>query len=147
MPTLTLILSLRERKIPSHSRGGLGWGWGKGGRYMAFPKTRLRRMRATETHRRMVRETTVAIDDLIYPLFVTHGRNIRREINSMPGCFQLSVDLVTAEAKEISVLGIPAVILFGIPAHKDETGTEAYSANGVVQQAIKAIKDSVQELL
>ncbi len=114
---------------------------------MAFPKTRLRRMRATETHRRMVRETRLSVDDLIYPLFVTHGRNIRREINSMPGCFQLSVDLVTAEAKEISVLGIPAVILFGIPAHKDETGTEAYSANGVVQQAIKAIKDSVPELL
>lgn len=114
---------------------------------MAFPKTRLRRMRATETHRRMVRETAVDVDDLVYPLFVTHGRNIKHEINSMPGCFQFSVDLATAEAKDISALGIPAIILFGIPAHKDETGTEAYSADGIVQQAIKAIKDSAPELL
>lgn len=114
---------------------------------MAFPATRLRRMRATEAHRRMVRETTLTVNDLIYPLFVVPGRNIRREISSMPGSFQLSVDQVITEAKEVSSLGIPAVILFGIPEHKDKMGSEAYSSGGIVQQAIKAVKDSVPELL
>ncbi|MBI5407523.1 MAG: porphobilinogen synthase [Nitrospirae bacterium] len=114
---------------------------------MAFPTTRLRRMRATEAHRRMVRETVLSVNDLIYPLFVVPGRNIRREISSMPGSFQLSVDQVITEAKEVSGLGIPAVILFGIPEHKDETGSEAYASDGIVQQAIKAVKDSVPELL
>lgn len=114
---------------------------------MAFPKTRLRRMRATETHRRMVRETTLSANDLVYPLFVVHGRNIKREIGSMPGIFQLSVDLAVMEAKEANGLGIPAVILFGIPERKDDLGTEAYSPEGVVQQAIQAIKESVPELL
>ena len=114
---------------------------------MAFPATRLRRMRATEAHRRMVRETALSVNDLIYPLFVVPGKNIRREISSMPGSFQLSVDQVITEAKEVSGLGIPAVILFGIPDHKDEMGSEAYSSGGIVQQAIKAIKDSVPELL
>ena len=114
---------------------------------MAFPATRLRRMRATEAHRRMVRETALSVNDLIYPLFVVPGRNIRREISSMPGSFQLSVDQVITEAKEVSGLGIPAVILFGIPDHKDEMGSEAYSSGGIVPQAIKEIKDSVPELL
>lgn len=114
---------------------------------MAFPKTRLRRMRTTETHRRMVRETSLSIDDLIFPLFVVHGRNIKREINSMPGIFHLSLDHIITEAKEINSLGIPAVILFGIPEHKDEMATEAYSPGGTVQQAIRAIKDCVPELL
>jgi len=114
---------------------------------MAFPATRLRRMRATEAHRRMVRETALTVNDLIYPLFVVPGRNIRREISSMPGSFQLSVDQVITEAKEVSSLGIPAVILFGIPEHKDEMGSEAYSSGGIIQQAIKAVKDSVPELL
>ena len=114
---------------------------------MAFPTTRLRRMRATEAHRRMVRETALTVNDLIYPLFVVPGRNIRREISSMPGSFQLSVDQVITEAKEVSSLGIPAVILFGIPEHKDEMGSEAYSSGGIIQQAIKAVKDSVPELL
>jgi porphobilinogen synthase len=95
----------------------------------------------------MVRETVLSADDLIYPLFVVPGRNIRREISSMPGSFHLSVDQVITEAKEVSSLGIPAVILFGIPEHKDETGSEAYSSGGIVQQAIKAVKDSVPELL
>ena len=114
---------------------------------MAFPATRLRRMRATEAHRRMVRETALTVNDLIYPLFVVPGRNIRREISSMPGSFQLSVDQVITEAKEVSSLGIPAVILFGIPEHKDEMGSEAYSSGGIIQQAIKAVKDSVPGLL
>ncbi len=114
---------------------------------MAFPITRLRRMRATETHRRMVRETRLSVDDLIYPLFVVHGRNVRREISSMPGVFQLSVDNIIREAKEVSSLRIPAVILFGIPEHKDEKGSEAYADNGIVQQAVKAIKDNVPDLI
>lgn len=114
---------------------------------MAFPTTRLRRMRATEAHRRMVRETALSVNDLIYPLFVVPGRNIRREISSMPGTFQLSVDQVITEAKEVSGLGIPAVILFGIPEHKDGMGSGAYASGGIVQQAIKAIKESVPDLL
>ncbi|MBI5756015.1 MAG: porphobilinogen synthase [Nitrospirae bacterium] len=114
---------------------------------MPFPKTRLRRMRATETHRRMVRETTLSVDDLIYPIFTVHGRNIRHEINSMPGVFQLSIDQIIIEVKELQGIGIPAVILFGIPAHKDEKGTEAYSDHGIVQQAARAIKDSAPGLL
>ncbi len=114
---------------------------------MAFPKTRLRRMRATETHRRMVRETRLSVDDLIYPLFVVHGRNVKREVSSMPGIFQLSVDNIILEAKDVHSLGIPAVILFGIPEHKDETGSEAYADSGIVQQAVKAIKDNIPDLL
>ena len=114
---------------------------------MAFPKTRLRRMRATETHRRMVRETRLSVDNLIYPLFVVHGRNVKREVSSMPGIFQLSVDNIILEAKDVHSLGIPAVILFGIPEHKDETGSEAYADSGIVQQAVKAIKDNIPDLL
>ncbi|MEK6560853.1 MAG: porphobilinogen synthase [Nitrospirota bacterium] len=114
---------------------------------MAFPKTRLRRMRATETHRRMVRETRLSVDNLIYPLFVVHGRNVKREISSMPGIFQLSVDNIILEAKDVHSLGIPAVILFGIPEKKDETGSEAYADSGIVQQAVKAIKDNIPDLL
>lgn len=114
---------------------------------MAFPKTRLRRMRATETHRKMIRETSLSVDDLICPLFVVHGRNVKHEISSMPGSFQRSVDLMAAEAKEIRDMGIPAVILFGVPERKDERGTEAYSPKGIVQQAIRAIKDSTTDLI
>lgn len=114
---------------------------------MGFPITRLRRMRATAVHRRMVRETTLSVDDLIYPLFVVHGRNVKNEISSMPGIYQLSVDNIIIEAKEAGSLGIPAVILFGIPEHKDELGTEAYAEKGIVQQAVRAIKDNVPELL
>ena len=114
---------------------------------MKFPITRLRRMRATATHRRMVRETSVSVDDLIYPLFAVHGKNVKNEISSMPGVYQLSVDNIIREAKEVSRLGIPAVILFGIPEHKDEMGTEAYAEKGIIQQAVRGIKDSVPELL
>lgn len=114
---------------------------------MKFPITRLRRMRATAAHRRMVRETTLSVDDLVYPLFVVHGEDVKNEISSMPGIYQLSVDNIIIEAKEAVSLGIPAVILFGIPEHKDELGTEAYAEKGIVQQAVRAIKDSVPELL
>ncbi len=94
----------------------------------------------------MVRETSLSPDNFIYPLFVTFGKGVRKEISSMPGCFQESVDKVVKHAKEVYSLGIPSVLLFGIPEHKDETGTGAYDENGVVQKAIKAIKNSVPEL-
>ena len=94
----------------------------------------------------MVRETSLSPDDFIYPLFVTYGKNIRREIKSMPGCFQESVDKIVKHAKEVYSLGIPAVILFGIPEHKDEIGSGAYDPHGVVQKAIKAIKNKVPGL-
>jgi porphobilinogen synthase len=95
----------------------------------------------------MVRETTLSPDDFIYPLFVTYGRDVKKPIRSMPGCYQQSVDNIVRTAKEIFSLGIPGVILFGIPEHKDEIGSEAFSPEGVVQQSIKAIKDSVPELM
>lgn len=94
----------------------------------------------------MVRETNLSADDFIYPLFVTSGRGVRKPISSMPGCFQESIDEVVKNAKEVYSLGIPSIILFGIPEHKDEFGTGAYDDNGVVQNAIKAIKDAVPEL-
>ncbi|MCX5718325.1 MAG: porphobilinogen synthase [Nitrospirae bacterium] len=111
-----------------------------------FPLHRPRRIRKNEIIRRMVRETLLSPDDFIYPLFVTYGKNIRREIKSMPGCFQESVDKIVKHAKEVYSLGIPAVILFGIPEHKDETGSGAYDPHGVVQKAIKAIKNKVPGL-
>ena len=95
----------------------------------------------------MVRETTLSVDDLILPLFVTFGKGIKNEIKSMPGHYQLSVDNLTKEIKEIKSLGIPAVILFGIPEHKDEVGSEAYNPKGIVQQAIKTIKNKAPELM
>ncbi|MFN3740688.1 MAG: porphobilinogen synthase [Thermodesulfovibrionales bacterium] len=111
-----------------------------------FPVHRPRRLRAKESIRRMVRETHLRVDDLIYPLFVIAGKNIKNEIPSMPGCYQESVDVIIKNAKEVYDLGIPAVILFGIPEHKDELASHAYRDDGVIQQAIKAIKDKVPEL-
>ncbi len=95
----------------------------------------------------MVRETILTPDDFIYPLFVTFGKGVKKPIASMPGCFQESVDEVVKTAKEAFDLGIPAIILFGIPEHKDEVGSSAFDPHGVVQEAIKAIKDAVPELL
>jgi porphobilinogen synthase len=95
----------------------------------------------------MVRETILRVDDLIMPLFVVHGRGIRREIPPMPGNYQLSVDQLIREAKEIAALRIPAVLLFGIPERKDAHGSEAYAKDGIIQQAVRAIKDSVSDLL
>lgn len=94
----------------------------------------------------MVRETSLSPDDFIYPLFVTFGKGVKKEISSMPGCFQESVDEIVKNAKEVYSLGVPSVILFGIPEHKDETGSSAYDDHGVVQDAIRAIKDTVPEL-
>jgi porphobilinogen synthase len=95
----------------------------------------------------MVRETVLTKNDLIYPMFVTHGENIKHEITSMPGVFQFSIDNLVKECKEVAALGIPAIILFGIPEHKDEVGSEAYAENGIIQQAIRAIKKEVKNLL
>jgi porphobilinogen synthase len=111
-----------------------------------FPFQRPRRLRKNETIRRMVRETSLSPSDFIYPLFVTYGKNVRKAIKSMPGCFQESVDMVVKHAKEVSSLGIPAIILFGIPEHKDETGSGAYDPRGEVQRAITAIKNRVPDL-
>jgi len=114
---------------------------------MYFPQYRPRRLRANETIRRMVRETTLSPDNFIYPLFVTHGKGVKKEIGSMPGNYQQSIDNLVKDCEEVSGLGIPAVILFGIPEHKDELGTEAYSDEGIVQHAIKAIKHKLPDLM
>ena len=112
-----------------------------------FPIYRPRRMRANETLRRLVRETSLSVDDLIYPMFVVHGEDTVTEISSMPGCYQYSVDMLRAAAKELASLGIPGTILFGIPENKDKLGSEAYANDGVIQQAVRAIKDAVPDLL
>jgi len=95
----------------------------------------------------MVRETTLSPDDFIYPLFVTHGKGVMKEIGSMPGNYQQSIDNIIKDCQEVTRLGIPAVLLFGIPEHKDEVGSEAYSDDGIVQHAIKAIKNKIPDLI
>jgi len=112
-----------------------------------YPQSRLRRLRRNPALRALVRENRVDTGDLIYPLFVEEGKNIKREIASMPGIPRFSPDRLPGEIEEIAKLKIPAVILFGIPKEKDEDGSSAYKAKGVVQQAIKAIKKTVPELL
>jgi porphobilinogen synthase len=114
---------------------------------MHFPEYRARRMRRNENLRRLVRETRLSVDDFIYPLFVIPGQKARREVASMPGVFQLSVDEAAREAAEVRELGIPGVILFGIPERKDPEGTEGYKDSGVVQKAVRAIKEKVPDLL
>ena len=109
--------------------------------------SRPRRLRLTSTLRRMVRETHLAPDNFIAPLFVRHGKNIKQEISSMPGIHQWSVDQVAKEAKILFGLGIPAVILFGIPEKKDPIGLENYAEDGIVQQAIRSIKDAVPDMV
>lgn len=112
-----------------------------------FPQLRLRRLRRKEALRALVRETDIKVSNLIYPLFVVEGRGIRQEIESMPGIFRLSPDLLPPEVEEIAKLGIPAVLLFGIPQQKDEAASAAYHPEGIIPQAIKAIKHAVPELL
>src|ERR1700686_2962426 len=114
---------------------------------MAFPINRPRRLRRTETIRRMVRETRLSADDLILPMFVCAGRGVKKPVASMPGVAQMSVDNIVAEARETWSAGVPAVILFGIPAHKDAIGTEAWNDNGEVQRAIREIKDAAPGLV
>ncbi len=113
---------------------------------MSFPIHRPRRLRRTEALRRMVRETELQPSDFIDPLFVVEGRGVRRPIPSMPGIDNLSVDLAVEEAKRARAVGVPSVILFGIPGHKDPRGTGAWAEDGIVQKALRAMKESVPEL-
>jgi porphobilinogen synthase len=113
---------------------------------MSFPVHRPRRLRRSETIRRMVRETRLSPDDLVAPLFVCPGEGVRQEIAAMPGCFRMSVDVLVAECREIAAAGVPAVILFGIPETKDAEGTEAVSANGVVPRALRALRRELPDL-
>ena len=114
---------------------------------MGFPRQRLRRLRQHEVLRGLVRETNLSPTDLVYPLFVTFGKGRQEPIVSMPGQYRWSMDLLVKEAAEAKALGVPAVILFGIPEQKDERGTSAYDKDGVVQQAVRALKDGVPDLL
>jgi porphobilinogen synthase len=114
---------------------------------MSYPFERPRRLRRTERLRAMVRETTLSPANLIYPLFVAPGEGLRREIPSLPGCFHLSVDEVAREAEEVERLGIGGVILFGLPSAKDPVGSEGYADDGVVQEAVRAIRSACRELL
>jgi porphobilinogen synthase len=113
---------------------------------MQFPSVRMRRLRATPQIRRMVRETMLDAGDLIYPLFVKPGTGLRDEVSSMPGVFQLSIDQLEAEAAELLALKIPAVILFGLPETKDEAGSGAFAEDGIVQQAIRRLKQVAPDL-
>ena len=114
---------------------------------MRFPTYRARRLREHEVLRHMVQETRLAPQDFIYPLFVTPGRGVREEISSMPGNYHFSVDQVEEEVREVADLGIPAVLLFGLPESKDPVGREAYSPSGVIQQAAQAIKKAAPSLM
>ncbi|WP_457625627.1 porphobilinogen synthase [Persephonella sp.] len=113
---------------------------------MAYPVHRLRRLRKNENIRRLVRETTVSVDDLIYPVFIEEGENIKKEIPSMPGIYRWSLDRIDEELEEISKLDIPAVLLFGIPAHKDRIGSETWNEEGIIQRAIRHIKKNYPQL-
>ncbi|MFZ3364326.1 MAG: hypothetical protein WA153_12850, partial [Candidatus Acidiferrales bacterium] len=114
---------------------------------MTFPTQRPRRLRRNEAMRSLVRETRPSTAGLVYPMFVCPGRGVRAEVSSMPGIAQQSVDKLLEEVREVADLGIPAVILFGLPEHKDEKGTEAYIASGAVQRAIEGIRAARPELL
>lgn len=113
---------------------------------MSFPDTRPRRLRRTSALRRLVRETTLSPDNFIFPLFVCPGKGVKTEISSLPGQFHFSVDMLAREVEEVAKLGIPGVILFGLPEKKDEVGSEAWHPEGVVQRAVRTIKKAVPEL-
>jgi len=114
---------------------------------MPFPEIRMRRLRSSATMRRMVRETSLSVNDLVYPLFIRAGEGFKTPIPSMTDCFHFSPDRIADEAAEVASLGIPAVLLFGLPKEKDEQGSEAWSEDGPVQQAIREIKKRTPELL
>ena len=113
---------------------------------MSYPTTRMRRLRGSETLRRMVRETRLSRDDLILPMFVVEGSGVREPVASMPGVFRYSVDTLVSEAKRVRDVGIPAVILFGIPEAKDARGSSADAADGIVQRAVESIKTAEPDL-
>jgi len=114
---------------------------------MLFPEYRPRRLRRTENIRSLVRETHLTVNDLIYPLFICEGKNVKQEIRSMPEVYRFSIDKALEEIKEATQLGIKAVLLFGIPDKKDEVGTSAYIEKGIIQKAVRAIKDKFPELI
>jgi porphobilinogen synthase len=114
---------------------------------MPYPVFRPRRLRESALLRKMVRETTLRTDDLVYPLFAVHGRGVREPIAPMPGQFRLSIDELLKECKDAASMGIPAVLLFGLPQEKDPRGSEAYAEDGIIQQAVRAVKDTIPDLL
>jgi len=113
---------------------------------MFYPQFRARRIRGKEVFRNMVRETSLSVNDLVYPMFSAFGTGIKKEISSMPGIYQQSIEHIVAEAREVKELGIPAVLLFGIPETKDAVGSDAYAEHGIIQETIRAIKKEVPEL-
>ncbi|MSM39359.1 MAG: porphobilinogen synthase [Geobacter sp.] len=114
---------------------------------MFYPTFRARRIRGKEVFRRMVRETTLSANDLIYPMFSAFGTGIRKEISSMPGIYQQSIEYIVEEAQQAYELGVPAVILFGIPETKDAVGSDAYAEHGIIQETIRALKKQVPGLV
>ncbi|MBI5789174.1 MAG: porphobilinogen synthase [Candidatus Schekmanbacteria bacterium] len=114
---------------------------------MFFPTYRPRRLRETPNLRRLVRETRLSVENLVYPVFVTHGTNVKREIPSMPGNYHYSVDTLVNEAREVAALGVPALLLFGLPDKKDEAGSEGYAKSGIVQRSLRALKKAKPDLL
>jgi len=114
---------------------------------MNFPDYRPRRLRKNENFRRMIRETKLSVDDLVYPLFVVPGKDRKKPINAMPGQFQMSIDHLLKEVQKTKELGIPAVLLFGIPDQKDETASGAFAREGIIQQAVRRIKERVPDIL
>lgn len=119
----------------------------KGSTPIAFPTQRMRRLRQVGVFRDMIRETELSVRNFVYPLFIVPGSNVRKEIASMPGCYHLSADMAAREAEEIARLGIPAVLLFGLPPKKDRGGSGAYDPNGVIQHAVRSIKRAVPNLV
>jgi len=114
---------------------------------MPFPVYRPRRLRESPLLRKMVRETTLRVDDFMLPFFVVHGRGVREPISSMPGHARLSIDELLRECKDVASMGIPAVLLFGLPQDKDPRGSEAYADDGIIQQAVRAVKETIPDLL
>jgi porphobilinogen synthase len=114
---------------------------------MAHPVFRPRRLREKALLRKLTRETTLAVEDFIYPLFVVHGRGVREPIGSMPGQSRVSVDELVKDAKDVAGMGIPGILLFGLPEQKDPRGSEAWAEDGIIQQAVRAVKDTVPDLL
>jgi len=114
---------------------------------MSFQKIRMRRLRSSESMRRLVRQTILSVDNFVYPLFVKDGKGLKEPIESMTDCFYFSPDTAAHEARQVAALGIPAVLIFGLPKKKDEIGSQAWAENGVVQQAVREIKKAVPQLL
>jgi porphobilinogen synthase len=114
---------------------------------MSFPKNRMRRLRSSDSMRRLVRQSRLSIEDFVYPLFVREGKGLKEPIKSMSGCYHFSPDTIADEAKDVVSLGIPAVLLFGLPDKKDAHGSQAWAENGVVQRSIREIKKTSPELL